>query len=765
VLINDEVADIIFRNEENGYSVLKLGSSNVTAVGYFPYVSVGQEFEFIGEYIENAKYGKQFKVQSYEIKPPDTPSKIRQFIGSGLIEGIGPVTAANIVKTFGKDTLAVMEHRPEELIVVKGISLRKATIIGQRFSEIKEMQKSISYLQRFDMSINMAIKIFNYYKDGTIEKVQQNPYQLIETIDGIGFLTADKMAKELGISYAGRFRVRAGIVYCLKQSSETEGHTYLPLDKLLGATCRLLKIKIEQLQPVFDEVVKELCLDKYLTKVTNNVGKTDGVMLTWFYNAERVVAAKINMLNLDTDTIYSVDEKLLKHYEQLNKIKLHEKQREAIITSTTNGFTVITGGPGTGKTTIVRAILYINDAQGLTTQLLAPTGRAAKRLEETTNCAASTIHRALGIDFKRADAREQSAEDNVIKADVVIVDEVSMCDVILTSQLLKRVLRGTRIIFVGDIDQLPSVGAGNVLADIIGSGTVPVIRLTEIYRQTELSKIVTNAHAINHGDMPDISNKSTDFFFESAVNPAEIKKKVLSLVTERLPKYLDSRQQTADSRNSIQVLCPMKMGEAGMISLNLALQDSLNPASLNKPEYEYGQTIFRLGDRVMQTVNNYDLEWTRIVKSEERRVKSEEFEVVHGGLIETGVGVFNGDIGVITVINRQSGQVTVQFDDGRISIYTRGDLANLVLSYAMTVHKSQGCEFPAVVIPVTSGAYMVLTRNLLYTAVTRARTLVMLVGSAENIKKMVDNTYTKQRFTMLRDFLVDMRDKTQMLLS
>ena len=765
MLINDEVADIIFRNEENGYSVLKLGSSNVTAVGYFPYVSVGQEFEFIGEYIENAKYGKQFKVQSYEIKPPDTPSKIRQFIGSGLIEGIGPVTAANIVKTFGKDTLAVMEHRPEELIVVKGISLRKATIIGQRFSEIKEMQKSISYLQRFDMSINMAIKIFNYYKDGTIEKVQQNPYQLIETIDGIGFLTADKMAKELGISYAGRFRVRAGIVYCLKQSSETEGHTYLPLDKLLGATCRLLKIKIEQLQPVFDEVVKELCLDKYLTKVTNNVGKTDGVMLTWFYNAERVVAAKINMLNLDTDTIYSVDEKLLKHYEQLNKIKLHEKQREAIITSTTNGFTVITGGPGTGKTTIVRAILYINDAQGLTTQLLAPTGRAAKRLEETTNCAASTIHRALGIDFKRADAREQSAEDNVIKADVVIVDEVSMCDVILTSQLLKRVLRGTRIIFVGDIDQLPSVGAGNVLADIIGSGTVPVIRLTEIYRQTELSKIVTNAHAINHGDMPDISNKSTDFFFESAVNPAEIKKKVLSLVTERLPKYLDSRQQTADSRNSIQVLCPMKMGEAGMISLNLALQDSLNPASLNKPEYEYGQTIFRLGDRVMQTVNNYDLEWTRIVKSEERRVKSEEFEVVHGGLIETGVGVFNGDIGVITVINRQSGQVTVQFDDGRISIYTRGDLANLVLSYAMTVHKSQGCEFPAVVIPVTSGAYMVLTRNLLYTAVTRARTLVMLVGSAENIKKMVDNTYTKQRFTMLRDFLVDMRDKTQMLLS
>ena len=750
VLINDEVADIIYRNEENGYSVVKLANSNVTAVGFFPYVSAGQEFEFIGEYIENAKYGKQFKVQSYEIKPPDTPSKIRQFIGSGLIEGIGPVTAANIVKTFGKDTLSVMEHRPEELIVVKGISLRKATAIGLRFGEIKEMQKSVSYLQRFDMSINMAIKIFNYYKDRTVEKVQQNPYQLIESIDGIGFLTADKMAKELGISYAGRFRVRAGIVYCLKQSSEAEGHTYLPMDKLLSASCRLLKIKMEQLQPVFEDVVKELCLDKYLSQVKN------GVMLTRFYNAEKAVASKLCLL--DTCEQQKVNnaklEKLLAHYEQVNGVELHKTQKEAIVTAVTRGVSVITGGPGTGKTTIVRAILYINNAQGLTTQLLAPTGRAAKRLEETTGCSASTIHRALDIDYKNypgpngKNAWHYDDPDNVIKADVVIVDEVSMCDVILTSQLLKKVLRGTRIVFVGDIDQLPSVGAGNVLADIIGAGVVPVVRLTEIYRQTELSKIVTNAHAINHGEMPDISNKSNDFFFESAANPSEIKKKVLSLVTERLPKYL--MKSETNKLNNIQVLCPMKLGEAGMNSLNLALQQSLNPESLNKPEYEYGQTLFRLGDRVMQTLNNYNQEWTKPV------IKAHE-------TAETGAGIFNGDIGIITVVNRQNGQVTVEFDDGRVSIYTRSDLANLVLSYAITVHKSQGCEFDVVVIPVTSGAYMVLTRNLLYTAVTRARSLVMLVGSAENVKKMVDNTYTKQRFTMLKDFLIDSRDKTELL--
>jgi len=719
--ISDSISDIVFRNEENGYTVFRMGGGD-TGLGFFPYISVGQDFEFEGEYIQNAKYGKQFKVSSHELRPPDTPDKIKQFIGSGLIEGIGPVTAANIVKTFGVDTLAVMEHRPEELVVVKGISERKAVIIGQRFAEVKDMQKSVSFLQRFDISLNMAIKVFNKYKDQTISSVQQNPYQLIETIDGIGFLTADKIAKELGIAYNGRFRVRAGVVYTLKQSSESEGHTCLPTGKLFELTLRLLLIKADNLRPIFDEVIAELCLDKYLTRVGDNIA------LTKYYAAEKSIAAKLNFLKCEkTESDGAIPDTLIAHYEKINKIKLHETQKKAVIESVSNGITVITGGPGTGKTTIIRAILFINQARGNTTQLLAPTGRAAKRLEETCGMAASTIHRALDIDYKGGKGNFTYEDpDNILSADVVIVDEVSMCDAILMNQLLKKVLPQTRVVLVGDIDQLASVGAGNVLEDIISSGVIPVVRLTEIYRQDAMSKIVTNAHAINRGEMPDISNKSTDFFFESANTPAEIKQKVISLTTDRLPKYIKS-----DS--PIQVLCPMKLGEAGCISLNLALQASLNPPAEDRPEYQYGDTIYRLGDRVMQTQNKYDLEWVKDGKA--------------------GSGVFNGDIGVITEVVRENGEIRVQFEDGRECVYSRTDLSSLVPSYAITVHKSQGCEFDIVVIPVTSGAYMVLTRNLLYTAVTRAKTLVMLVGSAVNIQKMVENTYTKRRFTMLKQLL------------
>ena len=748
--ISDEVADIVYRNEENGYSVLRLAAANVTAVGYFPFVSVGQEFFLTGEYVNNAKYGKQFKVEAYEAIAPNSPSRIKQFIGSWLLEGVGPVTAANIVKTFGKDTLAIMEHRPEELTVVKGISLKKARAIGERWGEIKQMQHALAFLQKFDISLNMALRVYNHYKDATVAKVQQNPYRLIETIDGIGFLTADKMAKALGIDYAGRFRVRAGVVYTLKQSAEADGNTFLPMDKLFMGVCRLLKIKAEQLKPICDDVVRELCIDKYLTAVEG------GVMLTGFYNAERAIATRLNMLNTDTEqgTVYSDQslDKLLDHYEELHNIKLHETQREAVITACTSGACVITGGPGTGKTTIVRAILYVNEAQGLKTQLLAPTGRAAKRLEETCGVEARTIHRALDIDYRGGKGVfTYDYEDNAIRADVVIVDEVSMCDVVLTSQLLKKVLRGTRVIFVGDVDQLPSVGAGSVLCDVIESAVLRVVRLTEIYRQTERSRIVVSAHAINRGEMPDLTNKSSDFFFENAVSPADIKAKVVKLVTERLPKYLASqagaslvpkeKSSALGMAQKIQVLCPMKLGEAGMNSLNLALQEALNPRDSMKPEYEYGQTVFRLGDRVMQTLNNYNQEW------------------VKGG--EAGAGVYNGDIGTIIEVNRASGEVTVALEDGRMTTYTRADLANVVLSYAITVHKSQGCEFDVVVIPVTSGAYMILTRNLLYTAVTRARRIVMLVGSAENIRKMVENTYTKRRHTMLKQFLRDMKDKVE----
>ena len=740
--ITDEILDIVFRNDENGYTVLRLKQSNMTATGIFAHVSIGAEVKLSGEYIENAKYGRQFKVSSYEFIPPNTPSKIKLFIGSGLIEGIGPVTAERIVKTFGADTLKIMESAPEELTAVRGISMRKAGIIGEKYREIKGMQHAVMFLQKFAISLNMAMKIYKYYGEKTIERVQANPYMLIETIDGIGFKTADDMAKNLGHDYSGTFRVRAGVVYCLKQASDGDGHTFLPHERLMTDVCKLLRIRMTDLQESFEVVIRDLCLDRFLTEVTATESK--GYMLSKFHVAEKGIAGRLVSLENNIDD--SSNFEIIKHYEQLNKIKLHENQIEAIKLATKSGVCVITGGPGTGKTTIVQAILYMNDAEGLTTQLLAPTGRAAKRLEETTGRAASTIHRALDLDFGGADRSAFTYDEReALTADVIIVDEFSMCDVLLTNHLLKKVLPATRLVFVGDVDQLPSVGAGSVLADIIESGVVPVVCLSEIYRQSEQSQIVTSAHAINNGDLPDLTNKSSDFFFVRAEFPADIKKQVVTLASSRIPAHLK-----IDS-SKIQVLCPMKMGEAGMTSLNVALQESMNPSALEKAELEYKDTTFRIGDRVMNIANNYNQEWRRASAGS------------NGFADEVGSGVYNGDIGVIVAINRYNGEVTVELEDGRQTIYTRGDLPNLVLAYAITVHKSQGCEFDVVIIPVTAGAYMILTRNLLYTAVTRAKKMVVLVGSDANISKMVNNTYTKKRFTMLSQFLKDAKDKIKIL--
>ena len=740
--ISDEIGEIVFRNDDNGYSVVRLKNSGTTVTGVFAHLSTGLEVVLTGDYVNNAKYGRQFQATSCEFVPPTSPSKIKKFIGSGLIEGIGPVTADRIVKTFGKDTLSIMEHAPEELVAVRGISLKKAKVIGEKFSTIKGMQAVVMFLQKFDISLNMAMRIYKHYGEKTIERVQVNPYSLIETIDGIGFLTADKIAKDLGHEYSGSFRVRAGIIYVLRQTSEQDGHTFLPREKLCVEACKLLRIKREELDPVFEEVIQDLCIDKYLSLVNQHAKDGEvvqGYMLAKFYLAEKNIATKLNLMVAGTEEGRGQDlDKMLKHYEKLNNIKLHDKQSEAIKLATTSGVSVITGGPGTGKTTIVRAILYLNEAAGKTVKLLAPTGRAAKRLEETTGRVASTIHRALNIDFRNS-SNPFAIEDEPIDADIIIVDEFSMCDVALVNQLLKKVLPDTQLIIVGDVDQLPSVSAGAVLADIINSGVIPVVCLTEIYRQSEQSQIVFAAHDINRGVMPDITNKSSDFFFETAASLAQIKEKVVALASTRIPGYLKI------DHDKIQVLCPMKIGEAGMNSLNLALQEAVNPGSISKVEYEYktpSQAItFRVGDRVMQTVNNYNQEWTK------------------AGVNEIGSGVYNGDIGKIISINRQNGEIVVGLEDGRVTVYSRSDLASVVLAYAITVHKSQGCEFDVVIIPVTSGAYMIFTRNLLYTAVTRAKKMVVLVGDVANIEKMVNNTYTKKRHTMLREFLVRMKEK------
>jgi exodeoxyribonuclease V alpha subunit len=719
------VSTITYRNEDNGYCVVRL-SNGLTAVGSMPFVAVGGEYKFFGRFVNNAKHGEQFEIAKYELLPPDNESKIAAFIGGGLLYGVGPVTAKKIVKKFGQETLNILANSPEKLSGVRGISPSKADRIGQGFKEIQALQSTVMYFTKFEISLNMAIKIYKHYGETAVAVVSRNPYALIETIDGIGFLTADKMAKTLGVAHNGAFRVRAGVVYCLSQSAEIDGNTYSPLPNLSKSVCRLLMINTEQLVPLFNGIINELCLDRILVAV--DIDGVSGVMLSKYFNAEKIIAQKINLLR-GAETQDDGIDGLIAHYQQLNNIVLHKNQITAIRTAITHGFSIITGGPGTGKTTIIKAILYINQANGQTTQLLAPTGRAAKRICETTGAEAQTIHRCLDIDYKGGGGKAFAYDnpDNYIKSDFVVVDEVSMCDAVLTSQLLRKIMVGTHTVFVGDIDQLPSVGAGNVLCDIIGSGVVPVVRLTEIYRQSEKSTIAVNAHRINCGDLPLLDNKSSDFFFEYAETPAQIKDRVLSLATTRLPKYL------GEKGGNIQILSPMKLGEAGVNNLNIVLQDKINPKKDGVNDFVYGDTTFRVGDRVMHTVNNYKQEWER-----------------NG---ETGTGVFNGDIGVIRSINADDGEVAVELEDGRTTNYLRPELSALTLSYAITVHKSQGCEFDAVIVPVTGGAYMIMTRNLLYTAVTRAKRLVILVGRTENIQKMVENTYTKKRHSALKHLL------------
>ena len=530
------------------------------------------------------------------------------------------------------------------------------------------------------------------------------------------------MAKKVGVSYNGAFRVRAGVVHILKVSAETDGHTYVTLPDLITKVCRLLRIKMEQLTPTFNTIINELCIDRVVVSV--DVDGVQGLQLIRFFNAEKAIAQKLLMLMQDAKPVNNVDG-LIEHYEQLQGITFHETQKQAIKQAVTSGVTVITGGPGTGKTTIIKAILYINRANEISTQMLAPTGRAAKRIEETTGQSAMTIHRCL-------EKFSHDPHNSFITQDMVIIDEVSMCDCLLTASLLKKVLAGTKVVFIGDSDQLPSVGAGNVLADIIDSGVVPTICLTQIYRTGDKATIAINAHRINHGEMPFLDNQSSDFFYSSAETPELIKNNILGLCTTRIPQYLGV------DTSRVQVLAPMKLGVAGVINLNKCLQEMINPPDENKDEFLYGETVFRVGDRVMHTVNNYKQEW---VKNHEE-----------------GKGIFNGDIGKIIEINKFNKEITVELEDGRVTIYPASELSALTLSYAITVHKSQGCEFDAVVIPVVSGAYMIMTRNLLYTAVTRAKRLVILVGKQENIQKMVNNVFTKKRNSCLNKYLQYFKD-------
>ena len=726
--VTGDIDEIRFRNEENGYTiaVLDVEGEPVIATGVFPPIVEGQTVTLEGNYVVHKKYGRQFKAERCDIEKPSGVDGIVRYLGSGLIRGIGPALALRIVSVFGENTFEVIENNPARLASVKGITKNKAVEISKAYGEIKEMQDAVMTLQSFDIPLGTAMKIYKVYGKETAATVKNNPYRLIEDVDGIGFLTADKIAAKTGIKHDSEFRIAAGIIYILKESVNKGGNTCYLKEDAVREAAELLGVDESAVYSVSDS----LTLERRIKLVYYN--GEEAFVLPGIYRTEKNAAVLLTRLVTSADsTVFDVTGDIVA-YEKVNGITLHDAQREAVKASVSNGVALITGGPGTGKTTIIKCIIELFEKLNKTVLLMAPTGRAAKRMSEATGRDASTIHRAckFGSGF-------ESGEN--LAADVVIVDEFSMVDIFLFEALLKRISPGTRLVLVGDKDQLPSVGAGNVLADILRSGVIRTIQLNRIYRQAEESLIVTNAHAVNRGEMPVLDDKERDFFYVSLSEPERIAEKTVDMV-QRAAKYINVET------DRVQVLCPLKNGAAGAISINRRLQKRLNQ-NTGENVVEDNDYVYREGDKVMHVVNNYDLEW----------------RVAEGYGYREGTGVYNGDIGTIREINSSRGDMTVEFEDGRVAVYTPEIYNQLVLAYAITVHKSQGSEFDAVVLPVTAGGPMIMTRNLLYTAITRAKRMVVLIGDKYRIKCMVDNNYVAARYSLLSDFITEAERDTALL--
>lgn len=721
------VKNIIYRNTENGYCVLELvddAEHSFTAVGELPLASIGERIEISGVWTEHPAYGKQLKVREYHTLAPATVTALINYLGSGLISGVGEITARQIVAVFGMDAISVLENEPERLREVPGIGKKRAERIAASFAMQKELRDIMLALQEFGITVNQGIKLYKAYGNMCLAKLRENPYRLIDDIEGIGFITADKLAANAGIEHDSPFRIKAGIKYTL-QWARQEGHTMLPKEKLIEVACKLLGADVKPAEDMLDELMIEGGV------VVRAIDGEDCIFLPYMFRAEGDCAKRLHSLiaNAEAPVMLAVEERITRLEREL-EVELAPQQHEAVSTALCSGAMVITGGPGTGKTTILRFVIKLIEEAGLDYELCAPTGRAAKRMAEATGAEARTIHRMLGYGFDNESFVKN--EDNPVSADVIIVDEMSMVDIMLMRALLRATEPGTRLIMVGDADQLPSVGPGNMLRDIIDSGVVPVIRLTDIYRQAERGMIVENAHRINRGRLPELFSDSADFRFEELDGANEITRRVIALCSGGTNKLL-----TQDPTKDVQVLSPMKKGALGVTELNARLQQALNPPAQRKREHKYGELVFREGDKIMQTKNDYKLQWKRTC----------------GGVSEEGLGVFNGDLGTIIKIETEDQEMTVLFDDEREAVYDFTMFDELTLAYAVTIHKSQGSEFPVVVMPLAGGPPQLLTRNLLYTAVTRAREQVYIVGRSRSVYDMVDNAKVRKRYSALKYFL------------
>lgn len=738
------IEHIIFQNADNGYTVMNMivDGEEITCVGMLKGVSEGESIKADGDYITHPVYGEQFKISAFQSLIPEDSVSMERYLGSGAIKGVGPALASRIVKTFGADTFRIMDEEPERLAEIKGISDRMAREISMQMEEKKELREAMIYLQKYGISNTLAVKIYNTYGTMLYGVMQQNPYRLAEDIAGVGFKIADEIAMKIGIHTDSDYRIRSGILYTLLQAVQ-EGHTYLPISVLRKRSALLLGID----EQYIDAQIANLTMDKKV--VVKGMESDDAkVFASTFFFAELNCARMLRDLNLTMvgpDGLLPSEEKhIMERVKRLDKelsLELDELQMSAVLESVKHGLLILSGGPGTGKTTTINTIIRYFESENMDILLAAPTGRAAKRMTEATGYEARTIHRMLELNGALSDEEHRSIrfernEDNPLEADVIIIDEMSMVDLTVFQALLKAVTPGTRLILVGDVDQLPSVGPGQILRDVIESGAFPTVTLKKIFRQAGESDIVVNAHKINRGEQISLHNKSRDFFFLERNDTNVIYKHMVQLITEKLPKYVNAESF------DIQVLTPMRKGALGVETLNTILQQYINPPTPRKKEHKVGEVTFREGDKVMQIRNNYQLEWEILSR--------------YGIPIDKGMGVFNGDMGRIAEVREHAQEIVVEFEEQKRVTYAYANLEELELAYAVTIHKSQGSEYPAVLLPILSGPRMLMNRNLLYTAVTRAKDCVTILGSSDTIREMIDNAEVGRRYTALKERICEL---------